>query len=193
MSLRMRSAAVSLVVVFCTLLLARGQAEELVPPFPPPAQYTSTPSKPFDSLLAATIQWVQAKITDRKRRKRFEENRVRLPTADDKQPFVAAVAKLDGELREATAALAVLKAGPKEQAAQKQLVKSTVTVWINILTEQAESLRKDAQEAEERAKKATRQFDLANAQADVFEDKQKADKAEKTAKALADDLAAAGL
>src|ERR1700730_11399791 len=107
MSLRMRGAAVSLVVVFCTVLLARGQAEELVPPFPPPAQYTSTPSKPFDSLLAATIQWVQAKITDRKRRKRFEENRVRLPTADDKQPFVAAVAKLDGELREATAALAV--------------------------------------------------------------------------------------
>jgi len=186
------SAGLSLALMLA-LIAAPGRAEEVVTPFPPPAQYTPNPAKPFETLLAADVKWVQTKITDRKRRRRFEENQVRLPNGDDKAPYKAAVEKLDGELKDVEAALAVLKAKQPDAAAQKQLVKAHVGEWIKALNEKAENLRKDAAEADEKAKKASRQFDIARAQADAWDDRQQADNADKEAKALADDLAAAGL
>jgi hypothetical protein len=175
------------------LLAVPARSEDMLPAFAPPTQYLPSTTKPFESLLAASVKWVQAKITDRKRRKRFQENRLRLPNGEDKRPVQAAIDKIDAELKDATADLAVLAARKPDVNAQKELVKSTVTQWIKGLSEKAESLRKGALDAEERVKKAARQFDAANANADAFEDRQNAEKAEKEAKALADDLAAAGL
>jgi hypothetical protein len=169
-----------------------ADAQEAPTPFPPPIQYTSIANKPFDSLVAANIKWLQSKITDRKRKRRFELNNMRLP-GSDKARTQALIDQLDAELKDATAALAVLKSRSPDLPAEQALVKANVTDWIKVLNQRAENLRKDAAEASDRAKNAIKQFDVAKAQADAADDNQSADNFNKEAKALAADLAAAGL
>jgi hypothetical protein len=184
---------------FCAalgLLLMIGafsaSAQDVLTPFPPPSQYTSTPSKPFESLLAANVKWLQSKIVDRKRKRRFEENNQRLPGAD-KPKIQVVIDQLSTELKNATADLAVVKTRQPDVPAQHALVKANVTEWIKALNERVDNLRKDAAEAADRAKNAIKQFDVARAQADAADDQQNADKFEKAAKLLASDLTAAGL
>ena len=184
---------------FCAglvLLLMVGvfsaHAQETLTPFAPPAQYASIPSKPFESLLAANVKWLQSKIVDRKRKRRFQLNNLRLP-GSNKAQTQALIDQLDAELKDANAVLLVLKARQPDVAAQHAIVKGNVTEWIKVLNQRVESLRSDAAEAAERAKKAIKQFDAATAQADAADDKQSADNFEKEAKLLADDLAAANL
>jgi hypothetical protein len=167
-------------------------AQDTIASFPPPAQYTSNPAKPFEALLAADEKWLKTKITDRKRKRRFQENNLRLPGADKKQ-IQPLVDQLEAELKQAESDMAVLKARHPDEQAQKDVVKAHVNDWIKALGEKAENLRKDAAEAAQRAKTSTKQFDIARAQADVDDDKKGADEADKEAKALADDLKAAGL
>ena len=93
-------------------------AQDALTPFAPPAQYATIPSKPFESLLAANVKWVQAKITDRKRKRRFELNNLRLP-ASNKPQIQALIDKLDAELKDANATLMVLKARQPDAAAQR--------------------------------------------------------------------------
>lgn len=178
------------------LLLMSGAfsagAQEVLTPFSPPAQYTPMPSKPFDSLLAANVKWLQAKIVDRKRKRRFQENNMRLPGAD-KPKIQALVDRLDAELKDANAALLVLKARPPNVAAQRAIVKANVADWIKALNQRAETLRVDAAQATERAKTAVKQFEAATAEADAADAKQGADNSEKEVKLLGADLAAAGL
>jgi hypothetical protein len=171
---------------------AQETAQETLTPFAPPTQYASLPSKPYDSLLAANVKWMQAKIVDRKRKRRFQLNNLRLPGAD-KPKIQALVDQLDAELKDATATLMVLKARQPDVAAQHAIVKANVTEWIKALNQRVDGLRSDAAEAAERAKKAIKQFEAATAQADAADDKQTADNLEKEAKQLADDLGAAGL
>lgn len=184
-------AGLALAVTFVVFAIP-GRAQDTIASYPPPPQYTANPTKPFDTLLTADIKWLQSKITDRKRKRRFEDNNLRLPGNDQKKTQ-ALIDQLDGELKDADAALAVLKAKQPDIAAQRQLVKAHVTDWITALNAKAESLRKDAADAAQRAKTATKQFDIARAQADEFDDKQNADNVDKEAKALSDDLKAAGL
>jgi len=167
-------------------------AQDALTPFAPPAQYATIPSKPFESLLAANVKWVQAKITDRKRKRRFQLNNLRLP-GSNKAQTQALIDKLDAELKDANATLMVLKARQPDVAAQRAIVKANVTEWIQALNQRVENLHSDAAEAAERAKKAIKQFDAATAQADAADAKQSADNFEKEAKLLADDLGAAGL
>jgi hypothetical protein len=167
-------------------------AQEVLTPFAPPSQYTSIPSKPFDSLLAANVKWVQSKIVDRKRKRRFQLNNLRLP-GSDRPKIQALIDQLDAELKDATANLMVLKARKPDVAAQQAIVKANVTEWIKLLNQRVEALRSDAAEATERAKKAIKQFEAATAQADAADDNQSADNFEKEAKLLTADLAAAGL
>ena len=167
-------------------------AQEPLTPFAPPAEYTSMPSKPFESLLTANVKWVQAKITDRKRKRRFQLNNLRLPGSNKTQTQTL-IDQLDAELKDANATLLVLKARQPDVAAQHAIVKTNVTEWIKMLNQRVESLRSDAAEATERAKKAIKQFEAATAQADAAHAKQNADNMEREAKLLTDDLAAAGL
>ena len=167
-------------------------AQEPLTPFAPPARYTSMPSKPFESLLTANVKWVQAKITDRKRKRRFQLNNLRLP-GSNKTQTQALIDQLDAELKDANATLLVLKARQPDVAAQHAIVKTNVNEWIKMLNQRVESLRSDAAEATERAKKAIKQFEAATAQVDAADAKQNADNMEKEAKLLTDDLAAAGL
>jgi hypothetical protein len=167
-------------------------AQEVLTPFAPPSLYASIPSKPYDSLLTANVKWVQAKIVDRKRKRRFQLNNFRLPGAD-KAKIQAIVDQLDAELKDASATLLVLKARQPDVAAQHAIVKANATEWIKALNQRVEGLRSDAAEATERAKKAIKQFEAATAQADAADDKQTADNLEKEVKLLTDDLAAAGI
>jgi hypothetical protein len=180
----------ALITAMTPVLPARAQ--EPIVPFPPPAQYTAKAGKPFESLLAANIKWLQGRITDRKRKRRYQVNSMRLPGAD-KQKIQPLIDQLDAEIKECQAQLAVLKAKHPDQAAQKDVVKAHVTDWIKDLGEKAANLRKDAVDASERAKAATKQFDIARAQADETDDKKYADEADQEAKTLADDLKAAQL
>ncbi len=168
------------------------RAQDTLAPFPPPAQYTANAAKPFETLLAADVKWLQSKVTDRKRKRRFQANNLRLPGAekDQIQPLID---QLDAELKDAEAALAVLKTRHPDVQAQKQLLKTQVTGWIKALGDKAENLRKAAADAAQRAKTSSKQFDIARAQADEADDRKNADDADKAAKALADDLKAAGL
>ena len=172
-------------------MLSAG-AQEALTPFAPPVQYTSMPSKPFESLLAANVKWLQTKIVDRKRKRRFQLNNLRLP-GSNKAQIQALIDKLDAELKDTNATLMVLKARQPDVAAQHAIVKANVTEWIQALNQRVENLRSDAAEATERAKKAIKQFEAATAQADAADAKQNADNFEKEAKLLADDLGAAGL
>jgi hypothetical protein len=167
-------------------------AQETLTPFAPPTQYTPMASKPYDGLLAANVKWMQTKIVDRKRKRRFQLNNLRLPGAD-KAKIQTLVDQLDAELKDANATLLVLKARQPDVAAQHAIVKANVTEWIKALNQRVEALRSDAAEAAERAKKAIKQFEAAEAQADAADAKQTADNLEKEAKLLTDDLAAAGL
>jgi hypothetical protein len=167
-------------------------AQETLTAFAPPAQYAPIASKPFESLLAANVKWLQSKIVDRKRKRRFQTNNLRLP-GSDKVRIQALIDQLDAELKDATATLLVLKARQPDVPAQHAIVKANVTEWIKVLNQRVKNLRDDAVEAGERAKKAIKQFDAATAQADAADDKQNADNFEKEAKLLADDLAAAAL
>jgi hypothetical protein len=167
-----------------------AQAQDTLVPFAPPAQYTSKPGKPFDSLLAADVKWLQSKVVDRKRKRRYQENSMRLPGADKGQ-IQPLIDQISAEIKDAEAQLLVLKAKQPDRAAQKELLKTQVKDWIKGLGERATNLRKDATDASERARTASKQFDIAKAQADADEDKKNADDADKEAQALADDLKAA--
>src|ERR1700746_2143291 len=159
-------------------------AQEALTPFAPPSQYTSMPSKPFESLLAANVKWLQTKIVDRKRKRRFQLNNLRLPGSNKAQTQTL-IDKLDAELKDANATLVVLKARQPDVAAQHAIVKGNVTEWIQALNQPGENRRSDAAEATERAKKAIKQFEAATAQADAADAKQNADNFEKEAKLLA--------
>lgn len=167
-----------------------AQAQDTLVPFAPPAQYTSKPGKPFESLLAADEKWVKSKITDRKRKRRYQENSLRLPGADKSQ-IQPLLDQINAEIKDAETQLAVLKAKQPDRAAQQELLKTQVNDWIKALGEKAANLRKDAADAAERARTASKQFDIAEAQADADEDKKNADEADKVAKMLGDDLKAA--
>ena len=117
---------------------------------------------------------------------------MRLPGAD-KPKIQALVDRLDAELKDANAALLVLKARPPNVAAQRAIVKANVADWIKALNQRAETLRVDAAQATERAKTAVKQFEAATAEADAADAKQGADNSEKEVKLLGADLAAAGL
>jgi hypothetical protein len=176
------------------LLDAPGEAQENVPPvFGPPLQYTSKSGHEFDALLAANTAWLKSKLTDRKRRRREAQNSYRLEPAATKPQVQAIIDLLDKEVKESEAALAVVKARSPDPTAVKQLVKSNVEAWIKALSARAENYRKFAEEAEAKAKGATKQLEAARYRLDVDDDKQIAEKAEQEAKALTQDLKAAGL
>jgi hypothetical protein len=164
------------------------------PPFGPPLQYVSKPGQEFTALLTANVAWLKSKLTDRKRRRREAQNTFRLEPAATKPQVQEVIDQLDKEISETQAALIVANARvPADAAAQKQLVKANVEAWIKALNKRAEDYRGYAEEAEQKAKKAGRQLDATRYRLDMEEDNQIADKAEKEAKALADDLRTAGL
>jgi hypothetical protein len=170
------------------------QAQENAPPaFGPPLQYTSKPGHEYDALLAANISWLKSKLTDRKRRRREAQNSFRLEPAATKPQVQAVIDLLDKEVKETEAALTVVRARSPDPAAQKQLVKANVEAWIKALGNRAENYRKYADEAEAKAKGATKQLEAARYRLDVDENKQMADKADQEIKALSADLKAAGL
>ena len=164
-------------------------AQDTLVPFAPPASYTSKAGKPFESLLAADEKWLKSKITDRKRKRRYQENSMRLPGADKSQ-IQPLIDQITAEIKDAETQLAVLKAKHPDEAAQKELLKAQVNYWIKGLGEKATNLRKNAADAADRARTASKQFDIAQAQADADEAKKNADDADKEAKTLADDLKA---
>jgi hypothetical protein len=168
-------------------------AEEALLPFPPPLQYMSNPTKPYETLLATNVKWLKAKITDREERKRFEENRLRLASGEDKKPVQAALDEVNAELKDAEAALEVLEASQPDEGARRRVVKANVTEWINALDGRATNLRKAADAALDRAKSAEKELTIARLQADADEFQRHAGNADEEAKALRDDLAAAGL
>jgi len=176
------------------LSLDPGEAQENVPPvFGPPLQYVSKSGHEFDALLAANVAWLKSKLTDRKRRRREAQNSYRLEPAATKPQVQAMIDLLDKEVKETEAAAAVVKARSPDPAAVKQLVKSNVEAWIKALNQRAENYRKFADEAEAKAKGASKQLEAARYRLDVDDNKQVADKAEQEAKALGADLKAAGL
>src|SRR5438093_5418903 len=167
------------------LLDAPGEAQETPPPaFGPPLQYTSKPGHEFDALLAANVSWLKNKLTDRKRRRREAQNSFRLEPAATKPQIQAVIDRLDKEVKETDAALALVRARSPDPAAQKQLVKANVEAWIKALADRAENYRKYAEEAEAKAKGAAKQLEAARYRLDVDDNKQIADKAEQEAKAL---------
>jgi hypothetical protein len=185
------SAAISLSAM---LLCAPVWAQENLPPvFGPPLQYTSKPGHEYAALLATNISWLKSKLTDRKRRRREAQNAYRIEPAATKPQVQALIELLDKEVKEAETALAVFQARPPDPAAQKQLVKSNVEAWVKALHTRAENYRKFADEAEAKAKQATKQLEAARYRLDADDDKQIAEKAEQEAQALANDLKAAGL
>jgi hypothetical protein len=191
---RLRLLGAAILAAAILLLDAPGEAQENVPPvFGPPLQYTSKSGHEFDALLAANTAWLKTKLTDRKRRRREAQNSYRLEPAATKPQVQAIIDLLDKEVKETEAALAVVKARSPDPAAVKQLVKSNVEAWIKALSARAENYRKFAEEAEAKAKSATKQLEAARYRLDVDDDKQIADKAEQEAKALNQDLKAAGL
>jgi hypothetical protein len=182
------------IVAAVVLMCAAAQAQENVPPvFGPPLQYTAKPGHEFDTLLAANVAWLKGKLTDRKRRRREAQNSYRLEPAATKPQVQAVIDLLDKELKDTQTALAVVTARPPDLAAQKQVVKINVEAWIKALNDRAENYRKFADEAEGKAKAASKQLEAARYRLDVDDDKQIAEKAEQEAKALAADLKTAGL
>jgi hypothetical protein len=176
------------------LLLDVVHAQENAPPaFGPPLQYTSKPGQEYDALLAANISWLKSKLTDRKRRRREAQNSFRLEPAATKPQVQAVIDLLDKEVKETEAALTVVRARSPDPVAQKQLVKANVEAWIKALGNRAENYRKYADEAEAKAKGATKQLEAARYRLDVDDNKQMADKADQEIKALSADLKAAGL
>jgi hypothetical protein len=163
------------------------------PPFGPPLQYVSKPGQEYTALLSANVAWLKSKLTDRKRRRREAQNSFRLEIAANKPQVQKVIDQLDKEISETQAALVVASARVPDAAAQKQLVKANVEAWIKALNKRAEDYRGYAEEAEQKAKKAGKQLDAARYRLDMEEDNQIADKAQKEAKALADDLRTAGL
>jgi hypothetical protein len=191
---RLRLLGAAILAAAILLLDAPGEAQENVPPvFGPPLQYTSKSGHEFDALLAANTAWLKSKLTDRKRRRREAQNSYRLEPAATKPQVQAIIDLLDKEVKESEAALAVVKARSPDPTAVKQLVKSNVEAWIKALSARAENYRKFAEEAEAKAKGATKQLEAARYRLDVDDDKQIAEKAEQEAKALTQDLKAAGL
>jgi hypothetical protein len=191
---RLRILGAAILAAAILLLDAPGEAQENVPPvFGPPLQYTSKSGHEFDALLAANTAWLKSKLTDRKRRRREAQNSYRLEPAATKPQVQAIIDLLDKEVKESEAALAVVKARSPDPTAVKQLVKSNVEAWIKALSARAENYRKFAEEAEAKAKGATKQLEAARYRLDVDDDKQIAEKAEQEAKALTQDLKAAGL
>jgi hypothetical protein len=191
---RLRILGAAILAAAILLLDAPGEAQENVPPvFGPPLQYTSKSGHEFDALLAANTAWLKSKLTDRKRRRREAQNSYRLEPAATKPQVQAIIDLLDKEVKESEAALAVVKARSPDPTAVKQLVKSNVEAWIKALSARAENYRKFAEEAEAKAKGATKQLEAARYRLDVDDDKQIAEKAEQEAKALTQALKAAGL
>ena len=183
-------------ILAATILLLDGsvQAQQNVPPgFGPPLQYTSKPGHEYDALFAANVSWLKSKLTDRKRRRREARNSFRLEPAATKPQIQAVIDLLDKEVKETEAALTVVRVRSPDPAAQKQLVKTNVEAWIKALADRAENYRKYAEEAEAKAKGATKQLEAARYRLDVDDNKQIADKAEQETKALGADLKAAGL
>jgi hypothetical protein len=176
------------------LLCVPVSAQENLPPvFGPPLQYTSKPGHEYEALLATNLSWLKSKLKDRKRRRREAQNAYRIEPAATKPQVQALIELLDKEVKETETALAVFQARPPDPAAQKQLVKSNVEAWIKALHTRTENYRKFADEAEAKAKQATKQLEAARYRLDVDDDKQIADKAEQEAEALTKDLQAAGL
>src|SRR5262249_31021418 len=191
---RLRLVGAAILAATILLLDVPGEAQENVPPvFGPPLQYVSKPGHEFDALFAANAAWLKSKLTDRKRRRREAQNSYRLEPAATQPQVQAIIDQLDKEVKETEAELGLVKARSPDPAAVKQLVKSNVETWIKALTERAENYRKFAEEAEAKAKRSTKQLEAARFRLDVEDDKQSADKAEQEAKALAQDLKAAGL
>jgi hypothetical protein len=191
---RLRLVGAAILAATILSLDVPGEAQENVPPvFGPPLQYVSKPGHEFDALLAANVAWLKSKLTDRKRRRREAQNSYRLEPAATKPQVQAMIDLLDKEVKETEAAAAVVKARSPDPAAVKQLVKSNVEAWIKALNERAENYRKFAEEAEAKAKGASKQLEAARYRLDVDDNKQIADKAEQEAKALGADLKAAGL
>jgi len=147
----------------------------------------------YDALFAANVSWLKSKLTDRKRRRREAQNSFRLEPAATKPQIQAVIDLLDKEVKETEAALAVVRARSPDPAAQKQLVKANVEAWIKALGDRAENYRKYADEAEAKSKGATKQLEATRYRLDVDDNKQIADKAEQEAKALREDMRAAGL
>jgi hypothetical protein len=194
LSRRLQTLAAGMLAATILLLGAPVRAQDNVPPaFGPPLQYTSKPGHEFDALLAANVSWLKSKLTDRKRRRREAQNSFRLEPAATKPQVQAVIDLLDKEVKETEAAFAVVKARSPDPAAQKQVVKTNVEAWIKALNDRAENYRKYAEDAEVKAKGATKQLEAARYRLDVDDDKQIADKAEQEAKALSADLKAAGL
>jgi hypothetical protein len=194
LSRRLQTLAAGMLAATMLLLDARVDAQENVPPvFGPPLQYIQKPGREFDTLLAANVSWLKNKLNDRKRRRREAQNSFRIEPAATKPQVQAIIDLLDKEIKETQAALAVVSARSPDPAAQKQTVKLNVEAWIKALSDRAENYRKFAQEAEAKAKAATKQLDAARYRLDVEDDKQIADKAEQEVKALREDLRAAGL
>jgi hypothetical protein len=194
LSRRLQTLAAGMLAAAMLLLDAQVEAQQNVPPvFGPPLQYTQKPGREFETLLAANVSWLKNKLSDRKRRRREAQNSFRIEPAATKPQVQAIIDLLDKEIKETQAALAVVSARSPDPAAQKQAVKLNVEAWIKSLSDRAENYRRFAEEAEAKAKAATKQLDAARYRLDVEDDKQIADKAEQEAKALREDLRAAGL
>jgi hypothetical protein len=194
LSRRLCMAAAAIMAATILLLDASVDAQENVPPvFGPPLQYSSKPGQEYDALLAANVSWLKGKLKDRKRRRREAQNSFRIEPAATKPQVQAAIDLLDKEIKDTQTALTTVTARPPDAAAQKQVVKTNVEGWIKALNVRAENYRKFAQEAEAKAKSASKQLDAARYRLDVDDDKQIADKAEQVAKTLDEDLRKAGL
>ena len=185
----------SAATVFGALLLSAplGAQENLPPVFGPPLQYTSKAGHEYDALFATNVAWLKSKLTDRKRRLREAQNAYRIEPVATKPQVQQLIDLLSNEVKATETALAVFRAKPADPAAQKQLVKTNVEAWIKALQARAENYRKFADQAEAKAREASKQLEAARYRLDVDDDKQIAEKADQEAQALANDLKAAGL
>ena len=194
MELKTRIGWSAAIVLGALLLSVPLSAQENLPPvFGPPLQYTPKAGHEYDALLATNVAWLKSKLTDRKRRLREAQNAYRIEPAATKPQVQQLIDLLTREVKATETALAVFRAKPADPAAQKQLVKTNVEAWIKALQTRAENYRKFADEAEAKAREASKQLEAARYRLDVDDDKQIAEKADQEAQALANDLKAAGL
>ena len=194
MELKTRIGWSAAIVLGALLLSVPLSAQENLPPvFGPPLQYTPKAGHEYDALLATNVAWLKSKLTDRKRRLREAQNAYRIEPPATKPQVQQLIDLLTKEVKATETALAVFQAKPADPAAQKQLVKTNVEAWIKALQTRAENYRKFADEAEAKAREASKQLEAARYRLDVDDDKQIAEKADQEAQALANDLKAAGL